>query len=266
MTASTPDATTRFTSRVDDYVRWRPSYPLELVTLLADATGVKPPGSIADIGSGTGISSALFLAAGYEVFGVEPNAAMRSAAEAQFAGQTRFHSLSGTAEATSLPSAGVDLVIAAQAFHWFDIPKTRTEFQRILRPPGWAALIWNSRRLDGTPFLRGYEQLLLDHGTDYAKVRHENIDEAGLQSFFGGPCQTHRLENVQRLDRAGLLGRLRSTSYAPGPDHPGYPALAAAAEQLFDATAQAGEVVLEYDVRVYLGCLSRSFPEPGPKD
>ncbi len=256
MTASAPDATTRFTSRVDDYVRWRPSYPLELVTLLAGATGVKPPASVADIGSGTGISTALFLDAGYEVFSVEPNAAMRSAAEVRFAEQPRFHSLSGTAEATLLQSASIDLVIAAQAFHWFDIPKTRAEFQRILRPPGWVALIWNSRCLEGTPFLRDYEQLLLDHGTDYTRVRHENIDDAGLQSFFGGPYETRQLKNAQPLDREGLLGRLRSTSYAPGPDHPGYPALAAAADRLFEAHAQAGEVVLEYDVQVYFGRVS----------
>ncbi|OYW24528.1 MAG: hypothetical protein B7Z55_01910 [Planctomycetales bacterium 12-60-4] len=255
MTKSDRDVTTRFSDRVDDYVRYRPSYPPKLVSLIADQTGILPPAQIADIGSGTGISSALFLNAGYEVWGVEPNAAMRSAAEARFADEDRFHSVSGTAEDTLLPASSCDLIVAAQAFHWFDIPQTRTEFRRILRPPGWVALIWNSRRLSRTPFLRDYEQLLLDHSIDYSQVRHENVDARALGEFFGGPYQQLVLEHAQSLDLDGLRGRLRSTSYVPGPDHPNHGNLLAAADRLFDLHAEAGEVVLEYDVRIYVGCI-----------
>ena len=181
MNSRLPDATTRFTSRVGDYVRWRPTYPQELVTLLETETEVRPPAHVADVGSGTGISTVALLDAGYEVFAIEPNAAMRAAAEKSLAGRTGFHSLAGTSAATGLLPASVDLVVAAQAFHWFDLPLTRVEFQRILKPGGYVALVWNSRKLSGTPFLQGYGQLLLEHGIDYQQVRHENIDEATLR-------------------------------------------------------------------------------------
>lgn len=260
MNARVPDATTRFTSRVDDYVRWRPTYPQELVTLLEAETGVRHPAHVADVGSGTGISTVALLDAGYEVFAIEPNAAMRSAAEKWLQGRAGFHSRSGTSSATGLLPASVELVVAAQAFHWFDLPQTRVEFQRILKPGGYVALIWNSRKLAGTPFLHGYEQLLLEHGIDYQQVRHENIDAATLHDFFGGPFQSRTLTNSQSLDREGFLGRLRSSSYAPGPDHPGYAAMQAAANQLFDAQAQAGCVVVEYDLQVFTGQLAPTKP------
>lgn len=252
------DATTRFTDRVDDYVRWRPGYPAELVSVVQEVTGCVPPASIADVGSGTGISTHLWLDAGYHVTGVEPNAEMRRAAELQFAANPQFRSQSGTAEATGLASASVDLIFAAQAFHWFDRPRTRREFARILRPGGWVALVWNSRRLAGTPFLSGYEQLLLEFGTDYASVRHERIDTAALAEFFGGPWITRTFTNHQALNREAMLGRLRSTSYAPGVTHPRHAAMLAAAGTLFETHAVEGVVMLEYDVQCYLGNCQRN--------
>ena len=122
--------------------------------------GLHPGSVIADIGSGTGISTQLLLSAGCEVYAVEPNREMREAAERILQGQAGFHSVDGTAEATTLPNQSVDLIVAAQAFHWFAPLPTRAEFDRILKPDGHVVLMWNARHLDSTPFLRGYEALV----------------------------------------------------------------------------------------------------------
>ena len=135
------DNTTRFTDRVDDYVRYRPGYPDVLFATLRDVAGLSAHAIIADVGSGTGISTSHLLRAGWDVFAVEPNAAMRAAAERAQGGNPHFHSVEGRAERTTLAPASVDAVTAAQAFHWFDLDEARAEFVRILKPPQWAALI-----------------------------------------------------------------------------------------------------------------------------
>ena len=158
----------RFSDRVENYVRYRPSYPQEIIPLLQRETGLIPQHVIADVGSGTGISAELFLRAGSVVHAVEPNREMRAAAERLLAHFPNFHSVDGTAQATTLPDHGVDFIVAAQAFHWFNTPETRAEFSRILKPGGHIVLIWNERRLDSTPFLQAFEQLLLRHLADGA--------------------------------------------------------------------------------------------------
>jgi SAM-dependent methyltransferase len=251
-----PDARDRFTGRVDDYVRARPGYPKAIVDDLA-ATGMLAAGAvIADIGSGTGISSALFLAAGHEVVGIEPNAAMRAAAEASLARYPRFRSLPGSAEATGLPDASVDLVVAAQAFHWFDAARTRAEFRRILVEPGGVALIWNARRAAGTPFLAAYEALLLEFGTDYAQVGHRGVGAERLGPFFGGSWETRRYANAQELDLAGLRSRLLSSSYIPAAGRPEHVAMLERLASIFDAHAEDGRVRILYDTEVHAGRLT----------
>ena len=133
---NSPDSTRRFSDRVENYVRYRPTYPEDVLEVLRQETGLKSSDIIADIGSGTGISAERFLRSGNEVFGVEPNLEMRRAAESQLQRYAKFHSVVGTAEATTLPNHCVDYVVAAQAFHWFDQAKAKQEFVRILRPDG----------------------------------------------------------------------------------------------------------------------------------
>lgn len=250
------DATQRFSDRVDDYVRHRPTYPSEVVTLLERELGIAPATTrVVDLGSGTGISAGLFLRAGYGVTGVEPNAPMRAAAERMLASYTRWRSVDGTAERTNLPGASCDLVIAAQAFHWFDVAKARAEAQRVLAPGGRAALLWNDRLLDRDPFHAGYEAALLRFGTDYAEVRHANVAEETIRAFFGGAPRTASLENHQDLDRDGLLGRARSSSYVPKPGAPGHDALFAELERLFAAHARGGFVRIVYETKLWFGPL-----------
>jgi SAM-dependent methyltransferase len=194
-----PDPTQRFSNRVDDYVRYRPHYPPGVLDLLREGIGLTPRTVIADVGSGTGISTELFLQNGNTVFAVEPNPEMRAAAKRLLGGRANFHSVNGTAEATMLPDGSADCVVAAQAFHWFDPEKTRAEFRRILRAGGWVVLLWNTRLKDATAFSRAYEKLLLTFGTDYAQVQHERIDAAGLQRFYAAGFQRRTLPTSRCL-------------------------------------------------------------------
>ena len=243
----------RFSDRVENYVRFRPVYPPEIISLLRRGTGLTSASVIADVGSGTGISTKLLLGAGGKVYGVEPNREMRQAAERLLTRHPGFHSVDGTARATALADHSVDLIVAAQAFHWFNTPEARAEFSRILKPGGHVMLMWNERKLDATPFLRGYEELLLRFATDYAKVRHENIDDAALGGFFIGPYAAHSFPNRQQFDFAGLKGRLLSSSYAPAEGHPLHEPMIAELRRLFDLHHDAGQVCFEYNTQVYIG-------------
>ena len=252
------DPTRRFSSRVADYVKYRPHYPAAVREVLAREHGLRPDHVVADVGSGTGILTALLLDGGHTVYGIEPNAEMRAAGEALLAGRPGFRSVAATAEATSLPDASVDWVTAGQAFHWFDPAEARHEFRRILRPGGGVALVWNERRLDDTPFARGYEDLLLRYGTDYAEVSHRGKASAeALETFFAPRgYRMHEFENVQEFDLEGLRGRLLSASYIPQAGHPNHGPLLTALRDLFERHAEHGRLPFAHDTRVYVGRLA----------
>jgi ubiquinone/menaquinone biosynthesis C-methylase UbiE len=227
-----------------------------VIATLHEQAGLGPGAVVADVGSGTGIFAQLLLPHCARLFGVEPNDAMRAAAENLLAGSRNFTSRAGTAESTGLPDASVDLVTAAQAFHWFNIPACRREFARILRPGGFVALVWNERLADATPFLAGYEALLHRHATDYAQVNPVNIEPAALEAFFG-PARMKTLEfpNEQHFDLAGLQGRLLSSSYAPNPGQPGHEAMMAELAALFARHQQQDRVSFLYTTKLHLGWL-----------
>jgi SAM-dependent methyltransferase len=250
------DPTRRFTDRVSDYARYRPSYPAELMQLLREELGLRPDHVVADVGSGTGILSEPFLANGNVVFAVEPNRAMAQAARDRLGGNDRFRDADGRAEATGLEAGSVDLIVVGQAFHWFDAARAREEFRRILKPDGRVVLVWNIRRVDGTAFLRDYEAFLRHWGTDYEEVSSRYQDEAAMSSFFGpAGYRTRRFHNRQTFDLAGLRGRLLSSSYTPSPGHPRHEPMLAALPSLFDAHQADGQVAFEYDTDVYYGRL-----------
>jgi len=245
----------RFSSRVDHYAKYRPGYPVAILDLLRTECGLTSESMIADIGSGTGKLSELFLANGNTVLAVEPNSAMRSAAEQYLGDNSRFISKDGTAESTTLPDASIDLVAAGQAFHWFDRTKAKVEFKRILKPHGWIVIIWNERRLDATPFLKAYESLLLRYGTDYQEVRHENVASEVAGFFAPSEVIVKSFENRQEFDFEGVTGRISSTSYTPEPGTEQFLKMLDALQQIFAEHAINGRVVFEYDTRVYLGQL-----------
>jgi SAM-dependent methyltransferase len=250
---------------VENYVRYRPSYPREIVTLLARDHGLTVASTVADIGSGPGFFARLFLQHGNAVHGVEPNLEMRSAGEQILARYPQFHSVAGTAEETTLPAASVDFVTAAQAFHWFDRDRARAEFARILRPGGRVVLAWNDRQLEASAFLEAYEELLHTYGTDYAAVVQAECGDDVIDAFFaGGEVRSYVVPNRQVFDREGLRGRLLSSSYAPEESHPSHAPMLVALDELFDRSQRNGLVSFEYDTRIYCGRLPPGAATSGP--
>jgi len=162
----------------------------------------------------------------------------------------------GRAEATGLAGGVADLLVAAQAFHWFDVPAARTEALRVLRAPAHAALIWNDRRAGGSAFAEGYEALVRRFSPDYLEIRHRHGRTDRLASFFGGAWHTIELEHADRLDFEMLAARLNSASYMPGPAQPEHGAMMQALRALFDATAREGTVLMQFDTRVLYGALA----------
>jgi SAM-dependent methyltransferase len=245
--------TGRFSSRVDDYSRYRPSYPAEIVPLLEGECGLTSSSTVADVGSGTGLLAKLFLEFGCRVIGVEPNREMREEGERFLAEFPKFASMAARAERTGLADSSVDLVTAGQAFHWFDAGAARSEFQRILRSPKWVALIWNEREVTGG-FLNGYEQLLHRYAPDYSRVDHRQIGGGQMDEFFGhGNWKIETFGNVQEFDLDGVRGRLRSSSYAPYPGDAAYAPMMAELDLLFLEYQRDGMVAFRYRTNVYYG-------------
>lgn len=248
----------RFSDRVQDYVRFRPSYPPELIAHLRHQAGLGPGCMVADVGAGTGIFTRLLLETGARVFAVEPNDAMRAAAEVELARNPRFTSVPGTSEQTGLPDRSVGLITCAQAFHWFEPMATRREFRRIGSTGAWCALVWNEPIADATEFSQGYERIKENYGTDFEAVRHRSTERKDIYDrFFGRRTWEKRsFGNFQVLDFEGLKGRLLSSSYAPKEGHPSHPPMLAALRELYERCQQGDMIRMDYRTNLYLGQFS----------
>jgi SAM-dependent methyltransferase len=259
---SVDDPRQRFGAVADLYHRHRPSYPSAIIDWVLVTAGLAPPATVADIGCGTGISTRLFAVRGFDVLGIDPSEEML--AKARDAGGARY--TRGEASATGLPAGSVDLVIAAQAFHWFDIPSTLAEIGRILRPGRWSAAFWNVRALEGS-FMEEYDALLRRWSREYAVV--ESHEESGrrLRTHPGITDATEAVfANLQRLDRDGFFGRVASSSYVIHgvADRAGFDR---ALGELFDRHQSAGRVELRYHTmgiawRIATRSPGSSAPEP----
>ena len=258
------DVPQRFSSRVENYVKYRPGYPREVVGLLVEECGLDAGSIIADVGSGPGNLSELFLRHGNRVVGVEPNRGMREAGERLLEAYADFRSVGGSAEATTLGDRSVDFVVAGQAFHWFEPDAARREFARILKDEGWAVVVWNDRRTGGSAFLEAYERLLLTRGTDYKEVSHKYADETVLRPFFGARGMRSKVfANAQTFDFEGLKGRLLSSSYTPEPGHPNFTPMLEELAALFDAPRTGRRVFFEYETKVYYGQMKQRLEVRG---
>lgn len=250
------DPTRRFSTRVEDYVRYRPTYPEGVIGILGEHAGLTAGSVVADVGAGTGKFTQLLLAHGCTVYAVEPNREMRSAAEQALAAvyPMTFRAVDGRAEATTLPKGSADLIVCAQAFHWFDGAKAAAEFRRILRPGGHVAIVFNERDAVRSPFLKGYDELLRRRGTDYTDVSKGSraIDEARLAALFAGRVERFDLPNKQILDWQGLRGRLMSASYTPLPGQPGHEEIIAELRVLYERWHVNGMVELTYQTEVFV--------------
>lgn len=250
------DPTRRFTDRADSYAQCRPRYPRDVVELMKSGMGLTSESVIADVGSGTGILSELFLDNGNVVLAVEPNEAMRAKAEQLLARRPGFRSIDGRAEDTTLKNACADFVTAGQAFHWFEVQASRREFGRILKPGGFCVFVWNWRNVEASGFMRAYENLLLDFSEEYHLLKKLDAIEADLAAFFSpGRHRVSKFASVQELDLDGLKGRLRSVSYAPRAGDPRHKPMIASIERLFRQHEDGGRVRMFYDTLVYFGRL-----------
>lgn len=245
----------RFSDRVADYVKYRPAYPHDIVDFLQSKYGLSKDKQIADVGAGTGISAQLFLNEGYNVIAVEPNKEMREKAIELLGGFTGFSTVDGAAENTNLPPESVDVIVCGQAFHWFDVEKTKEEFKRILKPGGIVVLIWNERKTESA-FEKEYDELIIKHARDYVKVNHRNIDYQNIAAFFDPiPCYLEIFINKQVFDYAGLEGRLLSSSYMPQRADDGYGAMVADLKMLYDKYQENDRITIYYNTKVYIGAL-----------
>lgn len=244
----------RFSDRVGHYVLYRPGYPAEAVDWISHQLGLGEGSAVADIGAGTGIFTRLLLERKNVVYAVEPNANMRGAAIEALQVFPGFQAVDGSAEQTGLPDRSMDGIVCAQAFHWFNRQEAKIEFRRVLKPQGKAALIWNSRKTQGSPFLEAYEALLRRYGTDYASVNHKNVTPEMLEDFFqDGRYEKAVFTNGQLFDFEQLQGRLLSSSYCPQPGHPDYEPIMIDLRELFDRCNGNGTVSFDYETEVFWG-------------
>lgn len=250
------DPTQRFSNRVGQYIAARPAYPPAVIETLITECQLTPAAMVADVGSGTGKLSELFLNHGNQVFGIEPNPEMRQAAEQLLSRYPNFNSIAGRAEATMLPDHSVDFVTAGQAFHWFNLPQAQTEFKRILKPQGWVVLVWNIRGVDKSPMMEAYERFARTYTIDQHATDPGQDDDADLAHFFGpAGFQLKVFENSQSFDFEGLKSRWLSSSFAPEPTHPQYKVMLAELERLFESHQVNGRVRFEYETKLYYGQL-----------
>ncbi|MGZ3765332.1 MAG: class I SAM-dependent methyltransferase [Mucilaginibacter sp.] len=250
----THDATLRFSNRVANYTKYRPGYPPQVLDYLQKQCQLSQGSVVADVGSGTGIFTRLLLGRGYTVNGVEPNEPMRREAEKQLQNQPGFHSINGTAESTTLPAKSAELIVCAQAFHWFNTPETKIEFKRILAPHGHVALIWNNRCIDADDFAIAYEILLKQVSGDYERINHQNLTETDFANFFrDGKYHFIKFPNYQVFNLEQLTGRAFSSSYLPAQDSEAGHSLSLMLRALFDQYQTNGTVMFQYDTEIYLG-------------
>jgi SAM-dependent methyltransferase len=247
--------TQRFSSRVDNYVRYRPSYPREVAEMLRTECGLTSDSVVADIGSGTGKLTELLLPHAKRVVAIEPNLEMREAGERLLQPHSNFVSVAGTAEVTTLPEHSVDLIVAGQAFHWFDRERTRAEFGRILKPGGWIALIWNGLQTRSTPFLWHTRRCCASSRPNMNTSTTAMLICRSSASFLEvNHNSDHFLHSKLRLLRSPRTAAFLILRAREG--EPGCAAMLTQLLTIFDAHQQDGQVVFLYDTLVYFGQLA----------
>ena len=246
------DNTKRFSDRVINYTKYRPSYPQDAIRYILDSVTLPEKAILADIGSGTGKLTELLLPKCHKVYAVEPNTEMRLAAEALLQKNTSFISINGTAENTTLEDRSIDCITVAQAFHWFDLDKVRIEFLRILKKEGPVFLIWNRRSID-TEFLVAYENLLQNTVPEYEKVNHRNMTPEIIQGFIPIRYTVKKFANNQLYDWPGLVGRLQSSSYTPKADTEEYKKMEKELKMIFEKHERNGKILFNYETEMYSG-------------
>lgn len=251
-----PNPPERFTGRVESYRLGRPRYPDEVVDLLRRECELHDDAMVVDIAAGTGLLSEIFLAAGFAVTAVEPNAEMRAACSELGRNYPNLRCVAGTAENTGLEEQSADLITVAQAMHWFDLERTRVEFARILKPGGCCAVVYNNRHPGGDAFHDAFEKFLPKFGIDYESVKKQHVSRERLEKFFAPAVMKCAVfANSQALTQEAFEGRVLSSSYMPRPGHERHDEMNAELQRLFDEHQSGGAVTIGYDCVVCYGRL-----------
>ena len=245
------DSAERFSDRVNNYARYRPGYPVKILDYLREYN-FSENSVVADVGSGTGLLTELFLKNGNKTYAVEPNAEMRKMAESLLGEYKNFTSINGTAENTVLANNSADFIVVAQAFHWFDTQKALDEFKRVLKNDGVLVLIWNNRKLD-TGFLIEYDDILKKYSKDYAESAHRNLSDEAIEKYFSAGFGKYSTDNFQEFGFTELLGRFSSGSYTPKEGTDEYLDSVKSLEAIFKKHQINNKITFNYDTKVYAG-------------
>lgn len=243
-----------FSPKVGDYAASRPDYPAALFEMLATEGGLTAAATVADVGAGTGLLTQGLLRLGCRVVAVEPNADMRRAADRLLSGAANYRSVEGSAEAMPLADGSVDLITAAQAFHWFEVDRARQEFLRVLKPAGQVALIWNDRGMSGDPLNQALEDLCTRFGGARRGALAARDEQSDVPRFFGAVRpREYGWPHAHRLDEKRFLALIFSRSYIPARDTDEGRAVADAARAVFRRFATGNTVEVRYRTVTFLG-------------
>jgi len=246
-----------FSQKVNNYQKYRPSYPSSILDVLKDKCGLSSSSLIVDIGSGTGKLSELFLDDGNQVIGIEPNTEMCRAGKSLLSRHPRFRSIIATAENCALPNQIADFVVVGQAFHWFISELAQLEFARIITPKGWVALIWNVRQMSGKAFNEAYEDLCVRYGVNYNPLLQGEPNVQTIHNFFSeNDFMRFSFDNQQVFDFDGLKGRLLSSSYIPDEGDANYSSMIDSLKQIFSENQTDGYVHFDYTTKLFIGQLN----------
>ena len=236
----------RFSQRAGSYDLGRPRYPAALFDWYRERFRLSAESVVADIGAGTGLHTAGLVDDAKLIWAVEPNEAMRKKAESRFEQLEHVRVLAGSAEKTGVPTGSVDLVTAAQAFHWFDPAAFADEVGRLLSPGGAWALTWNVRDPEANRFTARFEGILHRWGKGYGDIRASWGNPDTVARFSQGPVERYHFENPLPLDLVSARANLASCSFMPQAGSAEAAQAQAALDALFEEEAVDGEVHLVY--------------------
>ncbi|KNY25844.1 class I SAM-dependent methyltransferase [Pseudobacteroides cellulosolvens] len=244
----------KFTNKVTDYIKYRPSYPKELIDYIEIEAGLADDSIVADVGAGTGIFTMLLANKVGKVYAVEPNFNMRTACIQYCSDLNNFAAVDGSAEDTNLSDKSVDYVTVAQAFHWFDRQKTKVEFQRILKPHGKAILIWNSR-VPESELIKENDELCRSLCPEFSGFSGGSGFSPLLYSDFfkDGYCEYREFDNNRLLTLESYIGSSLSASYAPSERDENYKSFIDGLTSLFHKYSNNSVLILPNRTRCYVG-------------
>jgi ubiquinone/menaquinone biosynthesis C-methylase UbiE len=244
------DNINKFTGKADNYAKYRIGYSNEILKYLNNYN-FNNNSIVADIGSGTGKLTKIFLENGNIVYAVEPNDNMRNTANSLLNGYKNFISINGSAENTTLQNEIIDFVVVGQAFHWFDAPKALNEFKRILKQNGVLVLIWYNRKTD-TLFLNEYDNILKNIPA-YKGSIHRIFPDEEIEKFYLKDYKKITLESNRELTFNELLGGFLSSSYSPKEGTNEYIESYKSLESVFNEYKVNDKVILSYITEIYIG-------------